>query len=159
MKRTGVLLIIIFSNLYLYPQKYITAGGVRFSNEGFGLTLQQHIFEHTTVEGIAMANFNEVSVAGLIEKHNNLLFSKSLNTYAGIGPVFGKYYASDSGYIGCDVIFGLEYKVLLLPIVISADIKPRFKLEQDYWFRFGAGISFRYVFIKEKKTLFNRKGN
>lgn len=132
------------------------SGGVRFSNEGFGLTLQQQVFEHTTVEGIAMANFKEISVSGLIEKHNNLLFTKSLNTYAGIGPVFGKYFAADSGYIGCDVVFGLEYKVLLLPIVISADIKPRFKLEQDDWFHVGAGISMRYVFIKEKKKLFER---
>lgn len=161
MKRIGILLSLFVCVLPAYNQKYVTAGGLRFSNEGFGLSLQQKIFEHTTIEVIALGNFTEVSISGLIEKHNNLLFSKNLNVYMGVGPVFGNYLndeSTKSNYIGSDVIVGLEYKILFLPIVVSADVKPRFKLEQDDWINFATGISFRYVFIKEKRTLFKEKG-
>jgi len=150
-----LLLIIALLPISLFGQKYITAGGVRMSNEGFGLTLQQQILEHVTFEGIGMINLSEISVSGMLQYHNNVLFGKSLNTYIGGGPVYGRYYQADSAYFGADVIFGLEYKVLLLPIVVSADIKPRLKLEQTDWFNLGLGISFRYVFIKQKRKLFD----
>ena len=91
-----------------------------------------------------------------IEYHNNLLFTKSLNTYIGAGPVYGKFYNADSSYWGANVVFGLEYKVLLLPFVVSADLKPTVKPGQDDWFDIGMGITFRYVFIKEKRKLFER---
>ncbi len=139
-----------------YSQKYVTAGGIRMSKEGIGLSLQQKVFDHTTVEGIVLFNLNETSVGGLLEYHNNLLFTKSLNTYIGAGPVYGKFYNADSSYWGANVVFGLEYKVLLLPFVVSADIKPTVKPGQDDWFNIGMGITFRYVLIKEKRKLFDR---
>ncbi|MBK8343906.1 MAG: hypothetical protein IPL12_11685 [Bacteroidetes bacterium] len=91
-----------------YSQKYVTAGGIRMSKEGIGLSLQQKVFDHTTVEGIVLFNLNETSVGGLLEYHNNLLFTKSLNTYIGAGPVYGKFYNADSSYWGANVVFGLE---------------------------------------------------
>ena len=83
MKRTFLIGIIIIITNQLPAQKYITAAGVRFSNEGFGLSLQQRIFEHTTIEAIGQINFKEVSATAMIEHHNNLLFTKSLNMYGG----------------------------------------------------------------------------
>lgn len=139
----------------VFGQKYITAGGVRMSNEGFGLTVQQRLFEHATIEGIAMTSLTEGSIAGLLELHNNLLFTKSLNTYIGLGPLVGTKYFSDTTYLGADVVLGLEYKILLLPIVVSADIKPTFRFDNSDWFNLGVGISMRYVFIKDKKKLTN----
>ncbi len=153
MKKTILICLISIITLQLHAQKYITAGGVRFSNEGFGLTVQQRIFEFTTLEMIGQINFKEVSATAMIEQHNNLLFSKSLNMYGGIGPSFGKYLLSDSSYLGCNLVFGVEYKVLLLPLVISADLKPAFKLQEDDWFHLGLGFSFRYVLIKQKRKL------
>jgi hypothetical protein len=154
--QTNKLYALIFCLLPLgvFGQKYITSGGVRMSNEGVGLSLQQLVLEHVTFEGIGMVNLNEASVSGLLEYHNNVLFGKGLNTYIGGGPVYGRYYNADSAYFGADVILGLEYKVLLLPIVVSADIKPRLRLEQTDWFNVGLGISFRYIFIKQKRKLF-----
>ena len=151
MKRTFLIGIIIIITNQLPAQKYITAAAVRFSNEGFGLSLQQRIFEHTTIEAIGQINFKEVSATAMIEHHNNLLFTKSLNMYGGIGPSVGKYLLSDSSYVGCNLVFGVEYKVLLLPLVISADLKPAFKLQEDDWFHLGIGFSFRYVLVKQKK--------
>ncbi len=151
MKRTFLISLIFIITNQLSAQKYITAGGVRFSNEGFGLSLQQRIFEHTTIEVIGQVNFKEASATAMIEHHNNLLFTKSLNMYGGIGPSYGKYLLSDSSYLGCNLVFGVEYKVLLLPLVISADLKPAFKLQEDDWFHLGIGFSFRYVLIKQKK--------
>ncbi len=140
-----------------HAQRYVTAGGVRFSNEGFGLTVQQKLFDHTSIEGIGQINFNEASFTAMIEHHNNILFTKSFNVYAGIGPSIGTYLLSDSSYVGFNIILGAEYKVLLLPILISADIKPAFKLQEEDWFHMSLGLSFRYVFIKEKrKRLFGR---
>ena len=150
MKRTFLIGIIIIITNQLPAQKYITAAGVRFSNEGFGLSLQQRIFEHTTIEAIGQINFKEVSATAMIEHHNNLLFTKSLNMYGGIGPSVGKYLLSDSSYVGCNLVFGVEYKVLLLPLVISADLKPAFKLQEDDWFHLRIGFSFRYVLLKQK---------
>lgn len=153
MRRNILICLIIINTHQLHAQKYITAAGVRFSNEGFGLSLQQRIFEHTTMEAIGQINFREVSATAMIEHHNNLLFTKSLNMYGGIGPSVGKYLLYDSTYLGCNLVFGVEYKVLLLPLVISADLKPAFKLQEDDWFHLGIGFSFRYVLIKQKKKL------
>jgi hypothetical protein len=152
----SILTMCLLLPLSLMGQKYITAAGIRMSNEGAGLSIQQRVLEHTTVEAIGMINLNEATFSGLLEYHNNLLFSKSLNTYIGAGPVYGKYYNADSAYLGADVILGLEYKILLMPMVISLDLKPRMKLEQDDWFNLGTAITIRYVFIKEKRKLFNR---
>ena len=132
------------------------AGGVRFGNDGFGITLQQKMLEHSTIEAIATGNLKEVSLSGLIEHHNNILFGKSLNSYAGIGPSVGKYYGVDSMYIGCNIVLGIEYKVLLLPIVVSIDLKPTFRLQETDWYHTGIGISFRYIFIRERTHLFNK---
>ena len=66
MKKTILICLIFIIPAQLQAQKYITAAGVRFSNEGFGLSLQQRIFEHTTIEAIGQINFKEVSAtAGL----------------------------------------------------------------------------------------------
>lgn len=134
----------------VYPQKYITAGGLRISKNELGISLQQKLLEHTTLEILAVTNLEEYYITVMPEFHNNILWGDGFNTYWGAGPRFGVQ-EYDSTYFGGDIVFGLEYKMLLFPIVFSADIKPGFRFQQDNWFELGAGISFRYIFIKEKK--------
>ncbi|MBC8047475.1 MAG: hypothetical protein H7Y00_11820 [Fimbriimonadaceae bacterium] len=146
-----------FITHFLYAQKYITAGGVRMSKNEVGLTLQQHIVETVTLEGLAIVNANEYYFSALIEKHNKILWGEGFNSYFGAGPRYGVY-RNDTAYYGADFIFGVEYKMLLFPVVLSADIKPGFRIEQDKWFELGVGVSFRYIFNKEKRNkLFDGK--
>lgn len=157
MKRFIVLTGVVLISASSFAQKYITAGGIRLSNQGLGVTLQQRVTELTTIEGIAMVNFNEYSAAALFEQHHKILYQKRLNIYMGLGPQIGSYYR-DSSYFGLTGLLGLEYKSFLFPIVLSADIKPLFRLDQQNWFSVGFGFSIRYVLIKDKRTgLFARK--
>lgn len=156
MKRLAWVILFTTSGCTLSAQKYITAAGIRMGNEGIGISLQQRLFDHTTVEAIAEMNLKNYWVTGMIEQHNNILFSKSFNAYAGIGPSFGKDYFTDSVWVGGNFIFGVEYKVLLLPFVISADLKPSFRFGQEDAFDLGVGFSVRYVLFKDKTSIFNR---
>lgn len=119
-----------------------------------GASLQQKVLPHATVECIGAFNLREYYFSALLEKHDNILWGDGFNSYYGAGPRFG--HIGDSSYAGADVIIGIEYKILLLPIVFSADVKPGFRLHQDNWFELGVGVSFRYILIKEKrKKLFD----
>ncbi|MFN0275339.1 MAG: hypothetical protein ACKVPJ_06325 [Chitinophagales bacterium] len=143
----------------IYSQKYVTAGGLRISKNELGLTLQQKILEHTTLELLAISNLDEYYFSVIPEFHNNILWGDGFNSYWGAGPRFG-INNNDSSYFGGDLVFGVEYKMLLFPFVLSADIKPGFRFQEENWFELGAGISFRYIFIKEKKKkLFSGKNN
>lgn len=156
-KCIGLCIILSFIfNQKIFAQKYITAGGIRMSKNEVGVSLQQKILEHTTLEGLAIFNFNEYYVTVMAEKHQPILWGDGFNSYFGAGPRLGSI-QSDSMYFGADVVFGVEYKMLLFPVVLSADIKPGFRLQQENWFELGVGISFRYIFIKEqKKKLFHK---
>jgi len=147
---------ICFLSAGVQGQKYVTAGGLRISKNELGLTLQQKVLDHFTIEVLAVSNLDEYYLTVLPEIHNNILWGDGFNSYWGVGPRFGAY-APDSKYIGGDFIMGVEYKMLLFPIVLSADVKPAFRFQEENWFELGAGISFRYVFIKvKKKKLFNK---
>ncbi|MBC8172803.1 MAG: hypothetical protein H7X71_02760 [Chitinophagales bacterium] len=150
MKKTAAIFIFFISTSFVFSQKYITAGGLRMSKNEVGLTVQQHIFETVTVEALAMFNIEEYYFSAMLEKHDKILWGEGFNSYFGAGPRYGKY-ITDSTYFGADFVFGAEYKMLLFPVVLSADIKPGFRFEQDNWFELGVGVSIRYILIKEKK--------
>lgn len=131
-------------------QKYRTAAGLRYSPGQYGLTVQQKFLPKATLEGLALAGTREVSVTVLAERHFGIL-GPSLNYYLGAGGHLGRH--KDSGtFGGFDGIVGVEYKIALSRLVVSADFKPSIELSSDDWARFPTAFSLRYILVKEKKT-------
>lgn len=138
-------------------QKYRTAAGLRLGKDNFGLTIQQKIFDHVTVEGLGLATAREFSGTLLVERHFGIL-GPSLNYYLGAGGHVGKN--QDTGtFGGLDGLVGAEYKIALTHFVISFDLKPTVEFnpgERD-WSRFPSAFSVRYIFLKDKNNgLFRR---
>jgi hypothetical protein len=134
-------------------QKYRTAAGVRIGRDNFGVTVQQKVFERTTLEGIGLVGTREVSATLLAEQHFGLL-GKSLNYYLGAGAHVGVQ-KNDGGFGGVDAIAGVEYKIAFVPVVLSLDVKPSVEISNsDDWFRFPAALSVRYILVKDKKEGF-----
>lgn len=131
-------------------QKYRTAAGLRLSPGQYGLTVQQKFLPGATLEGLALAGTREVSATVLAERHFGIL-GPSLNYYLGAGGHVGNH--KDTGtFGGLDGIVGVEYKVALTRLVISADFKPSIEFGSDDWARFPTAFSVRYILVKEKKT-------
>ncbi|OON70739.1 hypothetical protein B0919_01615 [Hymenobacter sp. CRA2] len=133
-------------------QKYRTALGVRLGSDNYGVTVQQRIFEKTTLEGIAIIRSREVTGTVLAERHFGLL-GPSLNYYFGLGGHVGGH--KDYGTVGgFDGLVGLEWKLPITRLVVAADFKPSVEFNNDDWFRFPTAVSLRYVLIKEKEKPF-----
>ncbi|UYZ61987.1 hypothetical protein [Hymenobacter weizhouensis] len=130
-------------------QKYRTAAGIRLGKNNYGLTVQQKIFEKTTLEGLGLVGTREVSATVLAERHFGIL-GPSLNYYFGAGGHLGRH--KDTGtFGGLDALAGIEYKVAFVPFVLSLDFKPTVEFNSDDWARFPTAFSVRYIFIKDKK--------
>lgn len=130
-------------------QVYRTAAGVRLDGDLFGVTVQQKLFEKTTVEGILALGAREYSGTALYQRHFPIL-GKRFNYYLGAGGHVG--HLKDYGtFTGLDAIGGIEYKVNGLPFLISADIKPAVHFNHENWTDLSTGISIRYVLVPEKK--------
>ncbi|UYZ58583.1 hypothetical protein [Hymenobacter latericus] len=133
-------------------QKYRTAAGARIGAGNYGLTVQQRIFEKTTLEGLGLLNPREVTGTILAEQHFPLL-GRSLNYYLGAGAHIGRH--KDNGTIGgFDGIVGVEWKLPITPLLVSFDLKPTYEINNDDWFRFPTAVSVRYVLVKEKEKPF-----
>jgi hypothetical protein len=157
MKKIGVCLGLVLAFHTVKAQKYITAAGVRISQDQIGLTIQQRTFPKTTIEGIGSVGSREYSGTVLIEQHFPII-SKGLNYYLGGGGHIGKI--KDRGtFYGGDLILGAEFKIPFLPVTISGDLKPAFHTNHDDWFNLGSGFSLRAILIKEKKKKFKLFGN
>lgn len=129
-------------------QKYRTAAGVRLESDRFGVTVQQKIFEKSTLEGIVQVGSREYSGTVLYEWHRPLL-GKRFNYYLGAGGHVGNL--KDSGvFTGVDGMLGVEYKVNGLPFLLSADVKPAVHINHEDWIHLSSGVSIRYVIVKEK---------
>ncbi|GAB3239904.1 hypothetical protein GCM10027346_33540 [Hymenobacter seoulensis] len=133
-----------------HAQKYRTAAGLRLSKNNYGLTIQQKIFEKTTLEGLALVGSREVSATVLAERHFGIL-GPSLNYYFGAGGHVGNN-KDTGGFGGLDALAGVEYKVAFTPIVLSLDFKPTVEFNSDDWARFPTALSVRYILVKEKNT-------
>lgn len=130
-------------------QKYRTAAGIRLGGDEFGATLQQRVFEKTTLEGIALVGSREYSGTVLYQRHFPML-GKRFNYYMGGGGHIGNL--KDHGvFTGLDGIVGVEYKVNGLPFLLSADVKPALHFGHEDWVNLATGISIRYVILAEKK--------
>lgn len=135
-------------------QKYRTAAGLRVGGGQYGLTVQQKVFDKTTLEGLGLVSSREVSATLLAERHFGIL-GPSLNYYFGAGGHLGNH--KDNGtFGGIDALAGVEYKLAFTPFVLSVDFKPTVEFGAEDWTRFPTAFSVRYIFVKEKNTgLFN----
>ncbi|MBL7813650.1 MAG: hypothetical protein JNL70_01505 [Saprospiraceae bacterium] len=140
------------SPLSMFGQLYGTAGGLRIGN-GIGLTLQQQVAAHTTVEGILQSDFTtkDVTLSVLGEQHYGIL-RRNLNFYMGAG-FYKTWLATDANLIvqptnpfGLSMIGGLE--LTLGKLNLSVDIKPTIKIKGDgKTVQAPLGVSARYVFV------------
>lgn len=137
-----------------YAQKYNTALGARLGGGNYGITLQQRVASRVTIEGIAGLREREYSGTVLGEYHFGIL-GPSLNYYFGAGGHVG-HNKDTGGFGGFDGLVGVEYKVAILPIVLSFDFKPSIELNSDDYARFPTAFSIRYVLFKRKTNLLDQ---
>jgi len=139
----------------LTGQNYSTALGFRGGGDEIGITLQQRITQRTTFEPIITFTTQHVTLNGLFEFHQPIL-TNGFNFYVGGGPHIGRLFDERLTYYGLTGIAGLEWKISIIPIVISADIHPEFHLEHPKNTELKYGISVRYVIVsknaKQKKA-------
>ena len=134
-----------------FGQSYFTAGGVRLGTEN-GLTIQQRIFKHTTVEGIVLSGFKtDYFSTGLqIQRHYPLLF-KNFNIYTGIGLQSKRISLPEvepTKYTGVSFSGGIELSVGR--VNVSWDYKPVVYFGGSRAFQSESGLSLRYIFISNK---------
>lgn len=141
--------------LSTFSQKYSTTLGVRMGGETYGAAIQQKVFKSFAVEGIMSGNGRELTGTLLLEKHFPLV-GKGLNAYIGAGAHMGGL--KDFGpTLGADALVGVELKIPLLPLVVSADFKPAYHIVHEEWFDANTAVSVRYIIGKESKKQRQRK--
>ncbi|MFN3802020.1 hypothetical protein [Belliella pelovolcani] len=170
MKNNLIILIPFFLILLtltdVQAQRYGTAAGLRLGSNDYsrtlGLTAQQRILKHTTVEGIIQSDFSRNTTMHLLLEHHKPIISKRFNYYYGLGYSFGweesqvknpatmeiiTTYGNATN--GIDLIAGIEMTVL--NTTISLDYKPNFNMSgREEFFRGQVGISARTVLVKSK---------
>ncbi|MCB0534058.1 MAG: hypothetical protein H6574_07995 [Lewinellaceae bacterium] len=149
--------LLLFAN-NAQAQSYKTAAGIRV-DKGFNITVQQHIVNNWTAEGIVHTSVgsDNLGLTLLAEKHQKILF-RGLNLYYGAG---GHYYAQNdptqtettvkNHVYGLSMIGGAE--VSLGRINLALDWKPELHFsESSQPFNWnGASLSVRYIFAKREK--------
>lgn len=144
-----VAMICLFCNS-LNAQSYGTALGVRLG-DGLGVTLQQQVVVHGTVEGILSSSNKDLTLNVLYEHHTSLL-TRGLNFYLG-GGFYKTWIHQDDNLItqptnpyGLSPIIGLELTIAR-KLNLSADIKPTIRLGGNggKGFEWHTGVSVRYV--------------
>jgi len=150
----GLLLLLLAFAHGAAAQKYNTALGVRLGGGNYGLTLQQRVASRVTLEGIAGLREREYSGTVLGQYHFGIL-GPSLNYYFGAGGHLGRN--KDTGnFGGFDALVGVEYKVAIIPIVLSFDFKPSYEINSADYARFPTAFSIRYILFKRKDGVFSR---
>jgi hypothetical protein len=141
-------------------QSYRTAVGLRVE-QGFNVTLKQHIHQRWSAEGILHTGINSdnIGLTLLAERHQKILF-RNLNLYWGAGGHFyqhntalnektpeAPYFISGLSFIG-----GAELSLGRLNF--SVDLKPEIHLTGETvhplnWN--GAAVSVRYIIAKRPR--------
>lgn len=168
----------IFTIIFCYcaldgvSQKYGTTLGLRLANDNqrmIGLSAQQKIFNHITLEGIIQTDFERNTTSHLLIKQHIPLITKRLNLYTGIGAGLGieESIAKDpvnrevvttygNKTFGADLVIGAE--LTILGANVSLDYKPNINIAgRDNWFTDQVAISVRKVLIKESKHKKNKR--
>ncbi len=167
-KKLLAIAIILFSfQIQANAQRYGTTLGIRMGNSQvsrtFGLTAQQRIADHTSLEAILQSDFNLNSTFSVLAKKHQPIISKRFNYFYGAGISFGKeesFVKNDSdrtisrtygnATTGVDLMIGAE--MTLLNTVISLDYKPNLNLSgREEFYRGQVGVSARMVLVKSKE--------
>lgn len=161
------LLILVFLSLEVEAQRYGSAVGIRMGSNDFsrtfGLSAQQRVFKHITLEGILQSDFRNNSTAHLLVEVHRPIISKRFNYYygAGISGGWEESFVKDTeskqilhtygnATSGVDIIAGVE--LTIANTVISLDYKPNFNLSgREEFIRGQVGITARMVLVKSKE--------
>lgn len=141
-----------------FAQSYKTAAGIRIDN-GVQLTVQQHIANNWTAEGIlhtSVASKN-LGLTLLGEKHQKIIF-RNTNLYYGAGAHY--YWMNEPTRLETEVnnnVYGLSFiggaEISLGRINVAIDWKPELHLNESSnvfdWN--GASVSVRYIFAKRER--------
>jgi len=155
--------------LCLHAQQIQRAAGVRLGHTS-GITYKKFTVEREAFEIILSGRNEGMQATGLYEFHHPLEvgFEKDFHFYYGVGGHVGyeryddlkkvivnedplEFIFEDKSYfaMGIDVIAGVEYRYLSVPMTIAFEIKPYFNFigmrytKSRFW---DAGFSFKYVF-------------
>lgn len=150
----------------VYAQRYGTAMGLRMGKNQYsrtiGISAQQRVFKHVTLEGIIQSDFDRnTTFHFLVQKHSPII-SKRFNYYLGAGVSSGWeesfikipetnqiIHTYGNPTTGVDLVAGIEMTVA--GTVISLDYKPNFNLSgREGFYRSQLGISARMVLVKSK---------
>ncbi len=149
--RTIIFLMMVLP-IQVKSQSYFTSAGARFGTD-WGITVQQRVWKHTTVEGIFQSSLfrEELMLTGLLEHHFPVI-SKRLNIYAGAGFHKGFNTLDSLTYqspYGITAIAGAEFTIARF--TISYDYKPAFNLYggENNWYNQSA-LSVRYVIVPQR---------
>lgn len=148
------ILTLAFCSERSFGQLYKTNLGVRIDESQFGISFDQKIWGQLTAQAAFDAKTNEVRATTFMRYHIKLL-GRRLNFYPGLGAHTGvlKEYGNFHGF---DLLMGLEYKIMIAPIVISFDVNPAFHTGGSHsdWWDFQTVFSVKYILVKDKKKLF-----
>ena len=157
------LLLLILLSFCGKAQTYRTAGGLRLSPDGFGLSGKQFLDRGLALEsvvsvgGLTLFEGKSITLTGLVEYHIPFP-DPQLRLFFG-GGAHGGYlehrsiYNKDEGIFGFDGIGGIEYLFRKAPLGLSLDFKPaiNFLRDVDYLPHNNIGIAIRYLLQEKPK--------
>jgi hypothetical protein len=150
---------LLFIGTAVFAQSYKTAAGLRIGH-GIHPSIQQHIHDKWTAEGILHTNFNtsDLGITLLAEQHHKILF-RGFNFYYGAGGHY--YWKSASNRVENEVsnnVYGLSFiggaEMTIGKLNVSVDFKPELHFGGDQTFPLewtGLAVSVRHVLIKREK--------
>ncbi len=163
------LMLMVIGAERVQAQQYDRSAGVRLGGSS-GLTYKKFIIDEQAVEAIVSSRKNgvQLTVMYLIHQPMHVSFNENFYFYYGVGGHIGSekhggidkvlsnsdpttFDYVDKNYLtmGIDGMFGLEYRMLSVPITLSLDMKPYInyvglrKVKADFW---DAAIAIKYVF-------------
>jgi hypothetical protein len=153
MLRITTLLFALLFSLCSTAQQYDQAFGVRVGLSQ-GLTYKQFTNRDFAFEAMALIKNQAYNLTALVEKHNDLLDTRGLFWYYGVGGHVDIALPSDGHetgksvafYLGIDAILGFEYNLRRLPFSLSMDWKPTMRVQQASGnFKNEGALSVRYT--------------
>ncbi len=165
----GIFILICLSlvtYLQVNGQKYGTTLGIRLANDDqrmLGLTMEQRVFDHFTLEGILQSDFSRNSSLHVLSKRHIPILTKRLNIFTGAGISFGNEESVGKDPLSREVVttygnstFGVDLMIgaelTILGANVSLDYKPNINIAgRDNWFKDQVAISVRTVLIKDSK--------
>ena len=166
----ALILFIYLSPVCLFGQDYERAAGARLGHTS-GVSYKKFIIEREAVEMILSGRKEGIQFTALYEFHKPMMISfeeENFHFYYGIGGHLGferfddlnkvlisenpvEFLFEDKSYftMGLDIIAGVEYRYLSIPMTIAFEVKPYFNFigmrytNSQFW---DAGLSIKYIF-------------